>query len=213
MKSKIQHNRNHGITLGTHERADANHLETMARELSLVANRKLRNGCLDGCIRGYEDEIRQDAILLALRWQVRGLSNGGASAPKGADWNPCRDIARALHFTKLRYLTRLKPKDGSPNVMLEATITTKHPACIDDNELPAAHRVEMVREGIAEAVRKGHISPENACVTELVLCDGTPVAEAAGRLGCHRSAIYQHLTRTRPVLRKIIGHIEIPFIS
>ncbi len=213
MKSKQQHNRNNGITLGTHERADANHLETMARELSLMANRKLKNGCLDGCIRGYEDEIRQDAILLALRWHVRGLSDDGAATQGSPDWNACRGIARALHFTKLRYLTRLKSKADSSNDMLEATITTVHPACLDDNELTAAHRVEMVREGIAYALRKKHISPENACVTELVLCDGTSVAEAAGRLGCHRSAIYQHLTRTRPILRKIIGNIEIPFIS
>lgn len=185
----------------------------MARELSQMASRKLRNGCLDGCIRGFEDEIRQDAILLSLRWYVRGLSDDGGTAPRVPDWNPGRAIAHSLHFTKMRYARRYNHEANGSDGILEARVICMHPACLHESELPTAHRMEMVREGIAQAQRRKIISPGNACVAELVLCDGVSVAEAAAQTGCHRSAIYQHLTRTRAALRMIIGNIEIPFIS
>lgn len=212
MKSKYKKTTTTGITSGTSKRTDPITIETMAIKLDQLAKQKLRNGCLGGCLRSREDEIRQDAILLALRWHARGQTDDGTGTADNSDWNPSKAIAHALRIMKVRYARQLsKDKLLYSDVITAATITCMHPAYLHECELPTSHRQAMTQDGIALAVRSRLISPENACVAELVLCDGDTASEAAARLGCHRSAIYQHLDRTRAVLRNLISNIEIPF--
>lgn len=92
----------------THKPAASPHiteqnLELVAADLDHHAKSKIPEGCLNGILTGYEPDIRQQAVLMALRWWI---DHHTSDFPH--DWNPRRSVSHALHFTKLQYLEEIE---------------------------------------------------------------------------------------------------------
>lgn len=180
----------------------------MANELSSLASAKLPSGVIQGNLSGSEEDIRQDAVLLALCWYSRHKKdevNGNTKEP----WNAPQKLAIALNFVKLRYGTRLKksPKTVSENDLPESILHQQIDASRFDWTTDRMRTA--VAKGLNIARSSGNISDLNATVARMVLIRGLKVTEAAESLGITRGAVYQHLDRVKRALRPIIDQIEV----
>ena len=178
-------------------------LDQLANELDILTRKILRDEILRGPLAGREGEIRQDAILLALRWFVK---------PKDElEWIAPRAIAHALRIVKMRHASSLSKKDKK---LISLTGMNggfvRHASDIQVHELPQPAIRELVDQAISAAVKSKRISQSNGCIAGLVLLDGMPVSQVAKRLGVHRSAVYQQLQRVRRALPAIIDTMEVP---
>lgn len=179
----------------------------MAGDLDLLAKAKLPDACLDGILRGHEAEIRQDALILSLRWF--------ANKENETDWIPARSMAYALRFIKMRYARRLTnepeliPLDGDQPLSCQmGQYPDNH-----DTMSTRPHASEMVLQAITQAAQSGQISPANVSIVLMVLRDGQSVAQIAEKLSLTRGAIYQHINRVRAALPPILDMIEEPGFS
>jgi len=188
----------------------ADDLNLMATELSSLAYSRLPFGVMKDHLAGAEDDIRQDAVLLALCWYTRhqkDVANRKTIEP----WNAPRSLAYAMNFIKLRYGTRLKksPKTVSENDLSESLLNHEiDTTCFDwtTDRMRAA-----VAMGLSMALKAGTISDVNAAVARMVLIRGLCVSDATEHFGITRSAIYQHLDRVKRALRPIIDQIEVSY--
>jgi hypothetical protein len=183
----------------------------MANKLSSLAMLKLRSGVMKDHLAGAEDDIRQDAVLLALCWYSRHKKdevNGNTEEP----WNAPQKLAIAFNFVKLRYGTRLKksPKTVSENDLPESILHQQ----VDTSRFDwTTDRMRTaVAKGLNIARSSGNISDLNATVARMVLIHGLKVTEAAESLGITRGAVYQHIDRVKLALRPIIDQIEVSYI-
>jgi hypothetical protein len=210
MHNQHTHNQNKG---SLHNKSGNNNdLDQIANQLDELARRKLRDGCLGGLLSGYEPDIRQDSILLALDWYIRGHTPDDQSESQGYEWHTPRNLAMAMKYTRLRYIDKLskQPMGGQPASEAELGVN-KHPVDECEHEWPE-HRVRaLVQQGIIHALSNGQISHSSAVVARLVLCKGEPAAAMAKHLGVHRSAIYQHLGKVRKAITPLLKNIEVSY--
>jgi hypothetical protein len=188
-------------------------LDRLAIELDSLARKFLPNGVLRGTLSNQEDEIRNDAVILALRWFLRqdeqcGIPGGGEPLPA---WHAPREIANALRFARLRY-TDLMLKGALHTEPLDELNggSTPHPSHLLPHEWPEPITRELLCRGIRLAAGLGRISHANASIARLVYLSGVPVSTVAACRGVHRSAVNQRLRRVNRVLREILEQIEIP---
>jgi DNA-directed RNA polymerase specialized sigma24 family protein len=188
-------------------------LDQLGIELDTLARRSLRDGVLLGILKGHEEEVRQDAIILALEWFFRPTNEPESSANKisGSAWHAPRAMAKALKIAKLRYLDSLSKSAKLTEPFNEGNVgTTRHPSDLLPSEWPESVTREFIRKGIQVALKLGRISPANACVARLILLHRLPVAQVAKRLGVHRSAIDQQRHRILKKLPAVFENIEAP---
>ncbi|MEY4568763.1 MAG: hypothetical protein RLZZ398_202 [Verrucomicrobiota bacterium] len=207
MKNKTQNKQGSKISSGNNGK-----LDQVAGQLDELARLKLRDGRLDGILRGHEADIRQESILLALDWYVRGQpqdSIGGGAA----EWNAPKGIAAAMKFIRRRFVDVLKkqPANSSVSITEFDLGSVMHPSDIPAHEWPAHQAREMVRKGISKALKNGHISHSNATVARMVICDAEGTKVVAQRLKCHRSNVNQHVSKVRDALGPMMDDIEVPF--
>lgn len=184
-------------------------LNRTAEELDTLARKRLPDRVLGGILKGYESDIRQDAILLALEWYLRQAIDPGTHSKY--PWHAARAIAAALNISKRDHIKAIKKETDMLRAMpSDGASVQEHPARISpcDWSLPTKRRV--IRKAIRIALKDGRISPANAVVAMSVLIKRVPVRDMAERLGVHRSAVYQHLTRIRREVPDIIDQIEVP---
>lgn len=189
-------------------------LDQIAGQLDELARLKLRDGRLDGILRGYEADIRQESILLALDWYVRGQPQDSIGGGGATEWNAPKDLAGAMKFIRLRFVEALKkqPANSTSVSISELDLgSVMHPSDIPAHEWPAHHAREMVRKGISKALKSGHISLSNATVGRMVICDAEGTKVVAQRLKCHRSNVTQHVTKVRRAVEPMMDDIEVPF--
>ena len=187
-------------------------LNRLAIELDLLARTLFRNDLRGGVLSHHEDEIRQDAILTALRWFAKGNKTSPAENESPAMlWNSARAMAAALKFAKRQYSKRLF-KDASQKAELhEARAEScSHYFDLSLTEWPEATVQELIRQAIHLAVKSRRVSRANARIALLVLHDDEPVTRVAERFGVHSTAIYQRLNRVRRSLTDIVGTLEMP---
>lgn len=176
--------------------------ESLASQLDKLANGKLPDGCLDGVLRAQEPEIRQDAILLALRWYAKCTNKN--------EWVPAASIAHALRFVKLRYARR-RAKRPEHLQLLEEAVPCLVIANPDNNPMSnRPHAVQMATQAIHQATQCGRISTSNAAIVLMVLQDGEPVSSLAKKLNLTSGAIRYHINQVRSALPKFIDRIEEP---
>lgn len=187
-------------------------LNRVATELNLLARTFLRDGVLGGILVCLEDDIRQDAILLALKWFMKGNFSPAAEGEcPPMPWHSARAMAAALKFTKLRYSKRLhKEAERKAGVDQDCDEGCPHYFDLKPNEWPEATVRELIRQAIHSVVRSGRVSQTNGCIALLVFHDGESVIQIAKRRGVHRTAINQRLVRVRRELKSIVGTIEMP---
>lgn len=184
-------------------------LEQIAEELTDLAQRRLPDGVLQGMLRGHEGDIRQKAILLALKWHL----NGGSGDPEDPadDWHAPRAIAGALQIIKRDTIKELLDEADDRQRLPPCRSVTCHPVMVRTCDWPTSVMRDLCRRAIRVALSDGRISPLNAAVAESVYVDGIHASVLARRRGVHRSSIYQHLSRTQPHLRHSIETMEVAF--
>ncbi len=178
-------------------------IEALASDLDQLAKAKLPDGCLHGILKGQEPEIRQDGVLLALRWYGKCTSKD--------DWVPAASIAHALRYTKLRYARRLSKR--SDHLQMNEELTSANLIFESLDTLPLSgrpHATHMAIEAIHQATQRGRISTSNAAIVLMILEDGQTVSALAKRLRLTKGAVYHHLNQVRAILPSIVDNIEEP---
>src|SRR5690606_665265 len=145
---------------------DWNELNRLADHLTSLAATRLRDGVLDGVLRGRETEIRQDAVLQVLGYYLRDeLARMGGQPTAGSVWVPERSLAYALRINKLRLVRKLA-REAHRTIPVDERNggCCQHPQEMSSAQWPEESLKEMIREAIMIAARTGRISPQNACV-------------------------------------------------
>ncbi len=189
-------------------------LEQVANQLDELARLKLRDGRLDGILRGYEADIRQESILLALDWYVRGQPQDSSGSGGETEWNAPKTIGGAMKLIRRRFVDAIKkqPANSTAVAITEWDLgSVMHPTDSLPHEWPEHHARAMVRQGISNALKCGHISLSNATVGRMVICDAVGTKVVAQRLKCHRSNVNQHVSKVRDAVAPMMEEIEVPF--
>jgi hypothetical protein len=187
-------------------------IERTAKDLDTLARQRLPDGVLPPALRGSEAEIRQDAILLALKWYSRCLHDEAYRIKY--PWIPARALAKALRAQKRDRFKELDKKIKTSNYLPSADEPTSlHPAMIRPSDWSSSTMVRVMEEAIVTALRRDQISAVNAFIAMEVFVSGASINEIAKRLGMHRSNIYQHLHRTKKITEKNIHWIEVPLMD
>lgn len=171
-------------------------LELVATDLDHHAKSKLRDGCLNGILTGYEPDIRQQAILMAMRWWVDHQTRGASE-----DWNARCSISHALNFVKLQYAEKIENRRESTYHDEWDTRVIEHPYRLHEHNYPEYSLLCMFEAILNKCVRNGTISTSNALVARMVYIEGRTLVEVAKILGVHRSAVSQQLRRVRIAAR------------
>lgn len=193
-----------------HEQSEES-LEKIAEELTALALKRLPDGVLRGILTAQEEDIRQQAILLALTWYLQGdrIDPDKPVEP----WHTPRAIAGALRIIKRDTINELLCEvEGRERVPAMPTIT-RHPVMVRACNWPMPVKRELCQEAIRVALRDRKISALSAAVAEAVYVHGIHVSDLAKRRKVHRSSIYQQLSRAQPHLREIIETIEVALVN
>lgn len=188
-------------------------LDRVAGQLDELARLKLRDGRLDGILRGYEADIRQESILLALDWYVRGQPQNSTGGEE-TRWNAPKGIAGAMKFVRRRFVDvlRKQPANSSSVSITELDLgTVMHTTDILPHDCPEHRARAMIRQAISRALKSGHISHCNATVARMVICDAQKTTLVAKLLKVHRSNVNQHVTKVRDAVAPLMDDIEVPF--
>ena len=184
-------------------------LNQTAEELDALARKRLPDRVLGGILTGYEGDIRQDAILLALEWYLRQTIDPGSHS--NYPWHAARAITAALNIHKRDYIKAIKKEAGAlRSIPGDGVSVREHPARTSPCDWPLPTKRRVMRKAIRIALRDRRISAANVIVAMGVLIKHIPVKEMAERLGVNRSAVYQHLNRVRREVPDIIDQIEVP---
>ncbi len=175
-------------------------LESVAEELVDLARTQLPSGVMKGVLKGSEDDIRQEAILLALKWYIR--HRAGNPTHGKSDWNPVQAICAALRFRKLDTIKRHAKEQKVRRALTIQQQRMNHESAYEEWS-PAEIR-EVLKKSIQQALKAGRISHANASVAIQVYLDSVTVQELANQLGRSKSSIHQHLTRVRKAIPGII---------
>ena len=188
----------------------------MATAIDEATRCRLPDGVMGGVLRNHEAEIRQEAILIQLKWFLeyhQGIDAGVARKQRNRRhcWNFPKAAAHALKYAKLRHIDRLEAECGNQEPLTESN----GGVCVHDTDcpmwrLPKAVRRAMALCGIRRAEHRGLISTDNADVASLILEAGMSVGGIAAHRGVTRGAIYQQLSRLRAVMPTIMAEIEVP---
>ena len=187
-------------------------LDLIARELDTLSRHRLPDRRLQDKLTGYEAEIRQDAILLALSWYLRHETDEAHRVKY--PWHPARSLAKALRIQKRDYRKALDNEQKRfCSISVPDAVAPSHPVLKRPADWSASTVEAMMREAIRIALRRGQITHANAAVALEVIVEGASVSEVADRLGTNRSNIYQHLSRTRRKTAEILDRMEVPLVG
>lgn len=179
----------------------------MANKLTDYSRVKLPDGRLDAPLKGAEDDIRQEGVIIALDWLAKHL---GAGEPV-TTWDYRHSLAISLRFARRRHLSRLERSAKTVSIDDTTGGSCDHPSQQDLINWPAERMRKMAACAISAARRDGSISVTNAQVASLIYVHGLTAEEAAIRRGVTRGAIYQQLGRVQRVIKPVIDRIEAPF--
>ncbi len=185
-------------------------LNQTAEELDALALTRLPDRVLRGALTGHEEDIRQNAIVLALGWYLRQQTD--PEFHPEYPWYAPRAIAAALGIQKRDHIKSLKREaEALLRLSVDRSATTYHPSLLPLCDWPSSAKQAVIRAAIRIALSDGLISTINAAVGIGLLVEGIPAKEMAKRWNISPSAIYQHLGRVRRAIPDIIDGIEIPF--
>lgn len=193
-------------------------LDRLAREIGAIARGCLRDGVLGGILRGYEDDIRQDAILLVLTWVLRGeRENHGSPARESGkahgSWNLPHAVAKALRICKMRTARGLAKHARGQETLTEINGgVCKHHSDLSSWDWPNPVKSQMALRSLRVAVKSGQLSHANACVAVLILEGCMSVDQVAKNLKVSTGAIYQQLRRIKRILPSMIEGMEPPLL-
>lgn len=187
-------------------------IELIAKDLDTLARQRLPDGVFKGELTGFEAEIRQDSILLALSWYLRSISDEGYRAKY--PWIPARALAQAMKIQKRDRLKELGKSRKTTNGFLTVDEPTSlHPAMLRTCDWSVSTVEQVVTVAIVTALRSGQISLINALIAFDVFVSGVGANEIAKKLRMTRGNVYQHLQRTKKITAQIIDQVEVPLMD
>lgn len=166
-------------------------IDAAASELNAISNKKLKNGCLSGKLSGYEPDIRQTAILMAMRWWLDHQNRDSDG------WNPKRSMSYALNYAKLQLIEKIERRSESTYNDDWDVRKTEHPYRLHAHDYPEKSLLLMFETILNKCLGSGTISNSNALIARMSYCEGKTLEEIASTLGIHRSAVNQQLRRVR----------------
>lgn len=170
-------------------------LDAVTVELDELAKSKLRDGCLDGILNGYEPEIRQQAILIALGWWIEHQQG------KPGDWIPKKSISYALRYSKLRQIELIERRNEHSYTELRDTRMCDHPQRLHPHEYPEHSLLRMLDELITKCLLDGSISNSNAVIARMRHMNGMTINEISRAMRISPSAVNQQLRRVSRTIR------------
>ncbi|MEI6606710.1 MAG: hypothetical protein WCP35_15485 [Verrucomicrobiota bacterium] len=218
MKANYTKNTNHNANFSKDitRRSRLGEIDRLALEFDALTRKRLRDGVLVGILHGREAEIRQEAIMILLRWHFQQSRKSESNTAKGPHMingssNILQSVARALGIAKKRLIFELSKENKGRELINE----TNGGICQHEMNLPSWSWPEPVRRamalcGIRRATDCGLISVRNATVARLVLEDGLPVEQVAAQFGVTWGAIYQQLRRVGAFVPAVMDEIEVP---
>jgi len=193
----------------TRNKISRDNLNETAKELELLSKKRLPNFVFKGELTGYEEDIRQRAVVLALGWYLRSLDESDNESK--IQWLAPRAIAGALRLIKRDVLKELQHQERAlQSAHMDCRPPMNHPSMTPIAGWPISTMQKAVMEAIHIAHKSKKISSSNAAIGREILLEGTPVTELARRLKIHRSAVAQQLGRVRRHLPAILENIEVP---
>lgn len=181
-------------------------MDQIANELDSCARERLPDGVLRGELAGYEPEIRQDAILLALSWHVRALRD--AAYREKYPWIAARALAAALRLCKRGYLKQLARSPKPCHAPSLAEPFCLHPAMVRSCNWSASTIERVFLQAIRTALDREQITFVCALIAIEMCVSGTKASELADMMHIPRHTIYKHLRRTRQVISGILQDTE-----
>jgi hypothetical protein len=195
---------------------DSNHLidpcelEKVATEINTIANKKFADGSLGRVLRGYESEIRQEAVIKVLRWYLKHHSEENDSDQ--SEWSPESSLNYAIKWSCLDYIRKSKKKLMKTNELDNTmVVSVQHPRCVPECEWTGDQVQTVVREAISRALESGKISRSNARIANMIVNDGDTVVSISKRLGILPGAVYQQINRVKKAVFPILDDIDISF--
>jgi DNA-directed RNA polymerase specialized sigma24 family protein len=189
-----------------HEGKSHDHdLEAVAEELVELARARLPDHVMKGALIGCEDDIRQEAVLLALKWYIR--QKVGETAHERTCWNAAKAICAALRYCKLNAIKRHE-KEQQARRLFGAIHSQSMDHGSTSGEWSPAEIRELVEQSIQQALKDGLITHLNASIAIQIYVDGVTVKDLAHYLSRTTGAIHQHLTRVRQAIPEIIHSIR-----
>lgn len=191
----------------TQDRPDQE-LERVAEELDSLARKFLPDRAMQDRYCGVEADMRQDAILLALKWYLR---NRVRPDSEKEPWNATKFLGGAIKIMRRDYAKAQKSESDVLEALPEEYYRgCHHPSLDKASDWSRAQMEIMVYTAIRKLLGTGKITQANAAVTLALLVDGIRAADIAKRLGVHRSTICHHFFRVRRFLPDVLDGIEVP---
>jgi predicted RNA polymerase sigma factor len=169
-------------------------LDAVTAELDELAKSKLRDGCLEGILHGYEPEIRQQAILITVGWWIEHQLG------KPGDWIPKQSISYALRYSKLRQIELLERRNEHPYNELKDTRLCEHPQRLQPHDYPEHTLLRMLDELITKCLLDGSISKSNSAIARMSYMNGMTISEISRAMRISTSAVNQQLCRVRRII-------------
>jgi DNA-directed RNA polymerase specialized sigma24 family protein len=186
----------------SHEGKSHDHdLEAVAEELVKLSKARLSDHVMNGALKGCEDDIRQEAVLIALKWYIR--HRAGEPAHERTCWNAAMNICAALRYCKLNTIERHE-REQQARRLLGALQSESTDHGTGTGEWSPTEIRELLERSIQQALKDGLITHLNASIAIQVYVDGVTVKELAESLSRTTGAIHQHLTRVRQAIPEII---------
>ena len=188
--------------------------DQLAVQLDMIFKERLPDNHYDGILIGREEEVRQEAYLLAASKYLAGnpelIAATAARNHLGIDSQIRRSVGGSIKSAAQTLKKRIKRHwqlhsygeniDGHP----QAVCT--HPACHTSLwDLPYSAQRQMVFAALRAAIRKKLLHARNARILIDMINEGLTQSEIARRLGISRAAIHQRL---EPVRKYVKDHIE-----
>lgn len=181
----------------------AHDLDVVAEDLLNLAKSKLPDHVITGVLKGDEQDIRQEAVLLAMKWYVKQWSEKPHKAE--SSWNAAQAICAALRYKKQDYIKRNnKEQKTIASLSAQQNHMSQDAGGKSRDEWSPAEIKTVLTRSIETALKRGLISHANATVALQVYVDGKTVTDLAKQLNRTKSAIYQHLNRVRTAIPEII---------
>lgn len=189
-------------------------LEKIAAALDVIARRHLPDGVIaQGGLKGYEAEIRQEALLMAVGGFLQG-NTGFRDARANRDENAIgiameRCMAIALRIAKTRVASRLDQTQTRECQLTETNGgSCQHPSQCHPNNWPTDLKAQLIMRAVGKAVSFGQLSVANACIVFLICERGMAIKDVALVVKITRSAVYQQINRVRQVIPEVMESIE-----
>lgn len=176
-------------------------LERIAEKLLALARSQLPDRVMRGILQGCEDDVRQEAILLALKWYIKHQAKNQDS--EFTDWNAAQAICMALKYRKLDMIKKIAKEQQARRLLASMHVDSQAAHWPAEKWSPAEIR-QILEESIQQALKSGLISHANASIAILVYVEGVSVKDLATNLNRTKGAIHQQLNRVRKAIPGII---------